>query len=593
MMFIHFVLAVISPLFVFGKNSYLYDYKRNENCDLWAERDQECINNPRFMWSECIGSCLQYAHDTHDNCERWAAEGECTENPGYIHLHCPRSCGMAIAWNPWLRRQFNIDNIHADLELGHDTLESASNLYAASSILRDRLEKFLGGLHSIVNGFTTSAPTEYLGMVGLSEAFLYALRLHEVLFSVLNTSDEIRSSHIAKINHILQVLKSGYSSDRIMLQLPSWLRFLQDSTNIALQEIQNHLSIPLLDENGNSQGEEAVAQRLSRIPELDVSSVIPYLLGEKYTEEIQETFLPENSQEVKLSNGQMIPLIGLGTWQLEGKECEEAVYTAIKLGYRLIDTAQAYGNEKEIGNAITRAIKDGIVKREELFIATKISDDKSYGYQNTKQLIEKQLKDLQTNYIDLYMLHSPNNNLKLTNETWLALEEYVTKDNKIKGLGLSNFDSKELTTIYTKDIINQIKPILLQNKYDIYHVGKQIDVRGDSIISYSREKGITMMAYSPFSAYPFVMEPISDPIINYIAKKYSFLLQKKVTPGQILLKWIIQRGITVIPRSVNDIRLKENLDTYTLPNLSQQYMNLIDSIQFLVSSPVNVPILPN
>ena len=109
----------------------------------------------------------------------------------------------------------------------------------------------------------------------------------------------------------------------------------------------------------------------------------------------------------RLSNGVHMPVLGLGTWQLDGEACEEAVYEAIKLGYRHIDTAEAYGNEAQVGWAIRRAVDEGLVTREDLFVATKLSDEVHAGYEPTRALVKEQLERLQVAYVDLYMLHSP------------------------------------------------------------------------------------------------------------------------------------------------------------------------------------------
>jgi hypothetical protein len=115
----------------------------------------------------------------------------------------------------------------------------------------------------------------------------------------------------------------------------------------------------------------------------------------------------ESVDTYKLINGVEVPIIGLGTWQLEGEECEEAVYQAIKIGYRHLDTAEAYRNEEQVGNAISRAVGEGLVQRTDLFIASKISDENNAGYEGVRNLVNHQLSLLKTDYVDLYMLHSP------------------------------------------------------------------------------------------------------------------------------------------------------------------------------------------
>jgi diketogulonate reductase-like aldo/keto reductase len=579
------VSVVCVAVTVRGFDSYLSTYKKHEGCDTWAIDDKECINNPRFMWTDCIGSCLDYVEDDHENCSRWAAEGECTENPSYIHIHCPRSCALAIAWNPWVRRQLGIVDIN-DNDIDHDSskdmIDTADNLFNAAEIIRERCNKFLGGLSSSLHGLSSTAPSEYLGMVGLAESILYSLRLYEIILSTLH-EDELKGETVAKINHVLNVLKSGYSSDKIMLQLPSWIRFIEDSSQVTLDTIKKRS--PSL--------ENPTELLKAHSDELQFENVVPYILGDNYVENLEsEKYLQNGTTTATLNNGIEMPLVGLGTWQLDGDDAYHAVYNAISLGYRLIDTAEVYGNEEDVGKAIAQVLKEGIVKREDLFIATKLSNpEKHAGKIQIQSFVKEQLHLLQVDYIDLYMLHSPIQDKRLQAEIWLGLEILV-EEGLIRSLGVSNFDSKELFDLLTNSV-KKIKPTILQNKLDIYHVGKQIDIRGDTIMSYCRENNIKIMAYSSFTAYPFVMVPIADPIVNFIARKLSFSLGKKVTAGQVIMKWITQRGMIGIPRSTNKDRLTENLETIHLPNLSKEYMALIDTLQFLISSPISVPVLPN
>jgi diketogulonate reductase-like aldo/keto reductase len=561
---------------------HLASYKKHEKCDFWADHDKECAHNPKFMWGDCVGSCIGYAEDTSDNCERWAAEGECTENPTYIHVNCPRSCAYAIAWNPWLRQSLDIDTLHLDPAVGLDNIDSASNVFAAAEIIRDRLDKFIGGLSPVATGLAVTAPSHYLGMMGLTEAVLYSLRLYEVIFSTFK-EEELASIHVAKINHVLEVLRGGYSPDKLMLQMPSFLRLLAAGSEAAEGVIRQHS----LGENGNTMALNELLKLNSM--DLSLNTIRDYVFPDMNPEEHTEKFLSEQSTTVPLLNSVPMPLLGLGTWQLEGDDCFQAVYESLKIGYRMIDTAEAYANEKIIGRAIQKAIKDGLVKREELFIATKLSSPGNAGYENVQKFVKQQLNDLQIKYLDLYMLHSPLDDEKVQAETWRGLEE-LYEQGLIKSLGVSNFDVRQLTNLMS--VTKKVKPMVLQNKLDIYHVGKQIDTRGDTIVSFAKEHKMVMMAYSAFSAYPFVMEPLHDPVINYISMKLSFSLQKKVTPAQIIIKWIVQRGMTVIPRSHNRERLQENMDALSLPNLSPEHMKLIDTLQYLVGSPVSVPVMP-
>lgn len=248
--------------------------------------------------------------------------------------------------------------------------------------------------------------------------------------------------------------------------------------------------------------------------------------------------------------------------------------------HRSFDTAQAYRNEADVGTAIKAALDKGIVKRSELFIATKLSDTADAGYTATRKLVQRQLKDLQTPYLDLYMLHSPINDPVLQRETWRALEDLL-KEGTIRAIGVSNFDSVELAAL-SKDAL--VKPMVVQNKLDVYHVGKQLDNRGDKIVSYAKENNILLVAYSTFSAYPFAMIPTEDPVVREVAHA------RGLTVAQVLLKWALQKGFAVIPRSANPIRIKENFAALALPPLREKDLLLLDTLQYLVSSPVSIPV---
>jgi diketogulonate reductase-like aldo/keto reductase len=131
--------------------------------------------------------------------------------------------------------------------------------------------------------------------------------------------------------------------------------------------------------------------------------------------------------------------------------------------------------------------------------------------------------------------------------------------------------------------------MVVQNKFDVYHVGKQLDNQGDDVVEFARSQGIIIVAYSTFSSYPFVLKPLNDPIVKYIAQTLSGP-DNIVTPAQVLLKWSMQKGSAVIPRSSDRERLVENYKSLFLPALSQSAVDLIDSLQFLVSSSVSTPV---
>lgn len=269
---------------------------------------------------------------------------------------------------------------------------------------------------------------------------------------------------------------------------------------------------------------------------------------------------------------------------------------AVVAGYRHIDTAQAYQNELEIGKAISDLVREGTVKRNELFIATKLSNEQFGGYLLTKQLIHDQMTALNVSYIDLYMLHSPfsENNLVLQYDSWRALEDLYF-EGRIHAIGVSNFDTKAL-----KSLLNgaRVAPMVVQNKFDIYHLGKQLDADGDDIMSFTRSIGALMVAYSPFSAYPFVLSPLEDPIVKYIshrrtkeAEARGFQRRGAVTPAQVILRWTLQQGVAVIPRTTSRQHMSDNLHAGKVyPSLSADDMRLLSSVQHFVSTPLSIAV---
>jgi diketogulonate reductase-like aldo/keto reductase len=132
---------------------------------------------------------------------------------------------------------------------------------------------------------------------------------------------------------------------------------------------------------------------------------------------------------------------------------------------------------------------------------------------------------------------------------------------------------------------------VLQNKIDVYHLGKQLDNRGDHVLEYARSEGILPVAYSPFSAYPFSMRPTEDPIVRYVTREYSeHFVHHEVTEAQVLLRWTLQHGIAAIPRSATEVNLHDNLLALALPPIPRYLMEVLDTLQYLIESPVSAAV---
>lgn len=250
----------------------------------------------------------------------------------------------------------------------------------------------------------------------------------------------------------------------------------------------------------------------------------------------------------QLNNGIQMPLLGLGVYDMYNQEAEKAVSWALEIGYRLIDTAAMYKNEIEIGNAV----RQGGIPRNELFITTKIHDD-DQGYDNTLRAFDESQRKLNCDYIDLYLIHWP---LKSTRkETWLALEKLYA-DGRVKAIGVANYLIPFLDELAT---YGNITPALNQVEFSPYLYLKDL-------LNYCDTKKIQLQAYTPLVRG----ERMTDAKLLALAHKY----QK--TPAQIILRWILQRGVSAIPKSSNLARLKENFDIFDF-QISPEDMILIDN----------------
>lgn len=266
-------------------------------------------------------------------------------------------------------------------------------------------------------------------------------------------------------------------------------------------------------------------------------------------------------ESVKLNNGKYIPTIGFGTSLITGEECIRIIKTSIEVGYRHIDTASAYKNEVEIG----KAIKQSKVDRKELFITSKVWKD-SMGYDNTLKSFDNSLKNLDLDYIDLFLIHWPkNDNEKLNIDTWKALER-LYKEGKVKAIGVSNFLKHHLEIILNNcDIVPAVNQIE-------FHPGL---IRKDTI-DFCKEKNIVLEAWAPLGKGKM----LNNEILLNIAKKYN----KSV--AQICLKWCLQNEVIPLPKSENLERMKQNLNLFDF-EITIEDMNIINNMKFFAGSNMN------
>lgn len=253
-----------------------------------------------------------------------------------------------------------------------------------------------------------------------------------------------------------------------------------------------------------------------------------------------------------LRNGLKMPMLGFGVFQVAaGAECKDSVLEALKCGYRLIDTAAAYMNEADVG----KAIKESGIARNEIFISTKLWVQDA-GYEGAKKAIETSLKKLGTDYIDLYLVHQPMSDYY---GAWRAIEE-AYEEGKLKAIGVSNFYPHVLVDLC---LHSRIAPMV--NQVELHPFFQQEDA-----LKVMKEQVVVPMAWGPFAEGKSGI--FTNPVLSEIASNH------KKTVAQVVLKWNIQRGVVVIPKSIHARRIAENSDVFdfTLTDAEMEQIKELD-----------------
>lgn len=282
--------------------------------------------------------------------------------------------------------------------------------------------------------------------------------------------------------------------------------------------------------------------------------------------------VPPGQVVFPLSNGVQMPAVGFGTWKLDGTACYQAVLWALELGIRHIDTAEAYGNEADIG----RAIKESGVQRSDLFISTKatsialgMADPSAF-----ESIFAAQLMALGTDYVDVYMVHAAGVKGNTLQALWKDMERMYDLG-RIRALGVSNFGVEELEELWS---FARVKPVYLQNIFKIYKQGEQLlGSQALGPLEWAHQHQVTMMGYSAINSWPHLLPPLQDPHVLSIAAAHSR------TASQVLHRWALQHGVGVIPKASSKARIAENMQLFDF-ELTAPEMALLDGLATLSES---------
>lgn len=257
-------------------------------------------------------------------------------------------------------------------------------------------------------------------------------------------------------------------------------------------------------------------------------------------------------KEVRLNNGVMMPAVGFGVYQIPVEETERCVSDALEVGYRMIDTASSYFNERQVGDALRRS---GL-RREQVFVTTKLWVQ-DYEYDDALRAFDLSMKNLGLDYLDLYLLHKPYGNYYAA---WRAVER-LYKEGRIRAIGVTSFSSEHLQDLF---LHNEVKPMV--NQIETNPLFQQREAN-----AFMRQEGIQHEAWAPFAEGR--RDIFNNPTVKAIAGRHG------KTTAQVMLRWLNQRGVVVIPKSVSKVRMTENLDIFdfTLDDEDMRRIAVLDT----------------
>lgn len=257
---------------------------------------------------------------------------------------------------------------------------------------------------------------------------------------------------------------------------------------------------------------------------------------------------------IELNNGVKIPQLGLGVWKSTIEDASKAVQAALHNGYVLIDTAKQYGNEKGVGDGIQAAMQQDGIQRDDIFLTTKIFNGDQGDYDHVRKAFEEQLKNLQTDHVDLLLEHWPVDGKY--NETWKAMEA-ILKDGQARAIGVSNFDNGRMI-----DLIDHGTVVPAVNQIEF-----NPNIHQKAIVDFDRQQGIHIEAWSPLGSGTL----LKNPVVNDIAKAHH------KSAAQVELRWGLQHGMIEIAKTIHEDRMKENMDIFDF-ELTPSEMLQIDGL---------------
>lgn len=480
----------------------------------------QCHQKPQIMWATCPSACAAHAVDQDEQCSVWAEDGQCASNEYYMHTQCAVSCGMAIAYDPFLRQRLGLLAVDVDglLEQCHHT----DDLLVIADMNRLRLTRYLRGDSNTLSSLFTAFTSPFYSYTGLAEAFLYSFRLFEFIFIYHSQQAALLrcQQHMDTLNEVLQ----AQEVDHMARSAQHWLDALNEVSIAANKLVEGYA--PVLQGRmvlGCVSGiNVTVNDMLGHLHPLcnttqhDCSDEIPYGAYDAYNanaeaeDDSSSMTLPRHHT---LSNGISLPLLGLFAHAYSSYEWEDILHSALGMGYRLFYVPLDFTDLME---GLIDTLSSSSIPREEVFIITSITEILA----NTT-LKEDMAGSLR--YFDLLLLDSPFQTMDLQLRAWQDMTA-LYRTGIVKSIGLSGFDLAN-TEVFVKKLqrIKAILPHALLNKHDVHHWHKQLDYIGRDAAAVFKAllPDVQLIGYSPFSGFPFTLMPIADPIVRAVAMEHT------------------------------------------------------------------------